>query len=211
MLNVSRLIEDQCAAMKLPLVAVTMAAVPCRDTPVILTLHWHGFMREKLADVPEAGTVAFRSVPSSAMQVNDRWDDLEELDRAALEAAWSFGAWDVARSERRACIRPGAASRDFLECRQAFSAFPFGVDGSEVAMADAPDHEDLLSLAQVRGYLMWLFRPVSNGIWKDVADDATLDAEGRRLSPCPVAPVAPRLERDTKTVYRLGAAAAIVT
>jgi len=211
MLNVSRLIEDQCDAMKLPLVAVTMAAVPCRDTPVILTLHWHGFMREKLADLPEAGAVAFRSVPSSAMQVNDRWDDLEELDRAALEAAWAFGAWDVARSERRACIRPGADSREFLECRQAFSAFPFGLDGSEVAMADAPDHEELLSLAQVRGYLMWLFRPVSNGIWKDVADDATLDAAGKRLSPCPVAPVAPRLERDAKTVYRLGAAAAILT
>jgi hypothetical protein len=210
MLNVSRLIEDQCGAMKLPLVAVTMAAVPCTDTPVILTLHWHGFMREHPADLSEAGTVAFRSVPSSAMQVNDRWGDLKDLDRAALEAAWSFGAWDVARSERRACARPGARSREFLECRQAFSAFPFGVDGGEVAMADAPDHEALFSLAQVRGYLMWLFRPVSHGIWKDVADDRTLDALGKRPLPCPVVPVASKLERDVKTVYRLGTAGALM-
>jgi len=192
--------------MKLPLVAVTMAAVPCRDTPVILTLHWHGFMREYLADLPEASPVAFRSVPSSAVQMNERWDDIGELDRAALDAAWAFGAWDVARSERRACARPGAGSREFLECRQAFSAFPFGVDGSEVALTDAPDHEELLSLAQVRGYLMWLFRPVCNGIWKDVAEDASLAADGTRALPCPVSPVLPTLECDAKTVYRLGIA-----
>lgn len=208
MLNVSRLIEAQCDAVKLPLVAVTIAAVPCRDTPVILTLHWHGFMRQKLADLPEANAVAFRSVPSSAVQLNDRWDDLVELDRAALEAAWTFGAWDVARSERRGCVRPGAEAREFNECRQAFSAFPFGVEGSEVVIADAPDQDELLALAQVRGYLMWLFRPVCKGIWKEVAvaDDTTLNADGMRVLPCPVVPVEPKLERDTKTVYRLGAA-----
>lgn len=209
MLNVSRLIEDQCEMVKLPLVAVTMAAVPCRDTPVILTLHWHGFLREFLADLPEASPVAFRSVPSSAVQMNERWDDIGELDRAALDAAWAFGAWDVARSERRACVRPGAGSREFLECRQAFSAFPFGVDGSEVALADAPDHEELLSLAQVRGYLMWLFRPVCNGIWKDVAEDASLAADGTRVLPCPVSPVLSTLECDAKTVYRLGTTALV--
>jgi len=206
MLNMSRLIEAQCDAVKLPLVAVTIAAVPCRDTPVILTLHWHGFVRERLADLPEANPVAFRSVPSSAVQLNERWDDLVDLDRAALEAAWTFGAWDVARSERRGCVRPGAEARDFHECRQAFSAFPYGGDGNEVVVVDAPDQDELLALAQVRGYLMWLFRPVCNGLWKAVADDTSLNAEGMREPPCPVAPVLPRLLGDAKTVYRLGTA-----
>ena len=35
-------IEDQMAATGLPLFSVTLAAVPCPDTPLILTLHWHG-------------------------------------------------------------------------------------------------------------------------------------------------------------------------
>ena len=43
-------IEAQIAASPLPLFAVTVAAVPCLDTPVILTLHWHGFLRERLVD-----------------------------------------------------------------------------------------------------------------------------------------------------------------
>ncbi len=45
-------IQDQAGSTGLPLVAVTLAAVPCPDTPVILTLHWHGFMRTRLADIP---------------------------------------------------------------------------------------------------------------------------------------------------------------
>ena len=38
-------IEGQIAATGLPLVGVTLAAVPCPDTPIILTLHWHGFIK----------------------------------------------------------------------------------------------------------------------------------------------------------------------
>ena len=49
-------IQDQVAATNLPLVGITLAAVPCPDTPVILTLHWHGFIKEKLADIEEAET-----------------------------------------------------------------------------------------------------------------------------------------------------------
>ena len=41
-------------------------------------------------------------------------------------------------------------------------------------MSDAPDTDDLVELAAARGYLMWAFRPVRGGIWKDYADDATL-------------------------------------
>jgi hypothetical protein len=33
---------------------VTVAAVPYSNTPVVLTLHWHGFVELKLADVTDA-------------------------------------------------------------------------------------------------------------------------------------------------------------
>ncbi|MBL8528437.1 MAG: hypothetical protein JNL68_12190, partial [Burkholderiales bacterium] len=115
-------IESQIAASKLPLFAVTVAAVPCPDTPVILTLHWHGFLRERLADLEEAQAVTYVPIPSSALQVNDRWTDLLDLDRAAMEAGWELGAWDVARAERPSCARPGADSSEAIDCLKAFGA-----------------------------------------------------------------------------------------
>jgi ATP-dependent protease HslVU (ClpYQ) peptidase subunit len=36
-------IETQLISNRLPLVAITVAAVPYANTPVVLTLHWHGF------------------------------------------------------------------------------------------------------------------------------------------------------------------------
>jgi hypothetical protein len=199
-LNVSQLIDEQCEAVRRPLVAVTMAAVPCRDTPVILTLHWHGFVCERLADAPEAATVAWRPVPSSAIQLNLRWNEVADLDHAALDAAWIGGAWDMARSERRSCLRPGAPASEAHECRQAFSALPRSLEG-----------DDLVSLAQVRGYLTWLFRPVAQGIWKPVADDVTLAPDGRREPPCPVIdPLPPPSGGDRRTVCRLGKAGSIL-
>src|SRR4026207_573723 len=119
-------IEDQVASTGLPLFAITLAAVPCPDTPVILTLHWHGFIKEKLAPVEEAGAVSYTSVPSSALQLNDRWQDLEAVDSEGVEAAWALGAWDVARAEGRGCMGPGADTTEAFECLQAFGAFPFG-------------------------------------------------------------------------------------
>ena len=84
-----------------------------------------------------------------------------------------------------------------------------GVDGNQVVVADAPDADDLLNVAARRGYLMWLFRPVHGGIWKDVADDATLLPDGTRQPPCPVQPV-PTAGRGTrKTVYRFGVSARV--
>lgn len=197
-------IEDQIAATGLPLVGITLAAVPCPDTPVILTLHWHGFIRERLAEVEQAETVSFTPLPSSALQLNDRWRDLVAVDRAAMEAAWELGAWDVTRAERRSCARSGAPSTEALECLQAFGAFPFGINGNQVVVADAPDADELLQLAASRGYLMWLFRPVSGGIWAEVADDATLGSGGRRPAPCPHHPIPPRCDANRKTVYRFG-------
>ncbi len=197
-------IEQQMSATKLPLVAITFAAVPCPDTPVILTLHWHGFISEKIADVEGANPVRFTSVPSSALQLNEHWDDVEVLDRATLDAAWALGAWDVARAERPSCMRPGAQSREAVECLQAFGGFPFGAGTDQVVVSDAPDADELISVAAKRGYLMWMFRPVHGGIWKDLADDASLKPDGKREPPCPFEPVPPVGKGTRKTVYRLG-------
>jgi len=199
-------IEDQISATGLPLVGVTVAAVPCPDTPVILTLHWHGFIKEKLVESDRAEAVSYTPVPSSALQLNDRWHDLLAVDCAAMEAAWELGAWDIARAERRGCLRPGAPAAEALECLQAFGSFPVGVNGNPVAVVDAPDAEELLQLAAARGYLVWQFRPVSGGIWAEVAEDATLDSEGRRPPPCPHRPIPPRCSGSRRTVYRFGMA-----
>ncbi|HEY5931077.1 MAG TPA: diguanylate cyclase [Burkholderiales bacterium] len=199
-MNFLEAISDQIEANPLPLMAITVAAVPCPDTPVILTLHWHGFIEEKLIDLEEASTVAFTPIPSSALQVNHRWKDLAVLDRAAMEAGWELGAWDVARAERVGCVRSGES----IECLRAFGAFPFGLNGQQLVVSDAPDAEDLVNLAARKGYLMWMFRPVHGGIWADYADDATLRADGTRSPPCPVDPIPPAGIGQARTVYRFG-------
>jgi len=197
-------IEDQIAATKLPLVSITLAAVPCPDTPIILTLHWHGFIKQKLAEVEGAQTVAYTPVPSSALQVNERWNDLAKVDQATLDAAWQLGAWDVQRAEQPGCMRPGARDNEPLECLQAFGAYPYGVNGQQLVVSDAPDSDELINLAARRGYLLWMFRPVSGGIWGEVAEDATLSPEGRRAGPCPLHPIPPACAGKRKTVYRFG-------
>ncbi|SRR5581483_1134125 len=204
-------IAEQITATHRPLVAITVAAVPCPDTPVILTLHWHGFIEEKILGVEEAETVQYTPVPSSALQVNQRWGDFASIDRAAMEAGWELGAWDLARAERPACARPGAASREALECLQAFGAFPYGVHGRQVVVTDAPDADELLDLASRRGYLMWMFRPVHGGIWAEVADDATLRPDGTRTPPCPLDPIPPVGRGTRKTIYRFGVSAGPMT
>lgn len=203
-MNLLETITEHIAAKPLPLVAITVAAVPCPDTPVILTLHWHGFVEEKLVEIEEAATVAYTPIPSSALQVNHRWNDVAMLDRAAMEAGWELGAWDVARAERPGCTRPGAQSREALECLQAFGSFPYGLNDFPAVVIQAPDVGDLINLAARRGYLMWMFRPVHRGIWAEFADDATLCADGTRTPPCPVESVPPVGRGAAKTVYRFG-------
>jgi hypothetical protein len=197
-------IEDQISATGLPLFGITLAAVPCPDTPVILTLHWHAFIKERPAAAEEREPLSFTPVPSSALQLNDRWEDLVSVDRAAMEAAWELGAWDVARAERPACLRPGAPSGEALECLQAFGALPFGVNGNQAVVNEAPDADELMQLAAARGYLLWAFRPVSGGIWADYAEDATLTSTGRRAPTCPLTPIPPSCDRKRQTVYRFG-------
>jgi len=203
-MNLLETITEHISAQPLPLVAITVAAVPCPDTPVILTLHWHGFVEEKIVELEEAESVAYTPIPSSALQVNDRWSDLAMLDRATMEAGWELGAWDVSRAERPGCTRPGAESREALECLQAFGSFPFGLNDIQAVVTEAPDVADLISLAARQGYLMWMFRPVHRGIWAEFADDATLCADGTRTPPCPIEPVPPVGRGPARTVYRFG-------
>lgn len=200
-------IEQQISATGLPLVAITMAAVPCPDTPLILTLHWHGFHTEKIVQTAVATPVRYTAIPSSALQLNERWREVEALDRSVLEAAWELGAWDVARAERSACMRPGAPAKEAVECLQAFGGFPFGVSEDQHVVAEAPDADELISVAARRGYLMWMFRPIHGGIWKEVADDPTLLPDGKREPPCPLDAIATDTAQTRgarKTVYRLG-------
>lgn len=191
-------------AVNLPLYAITLTAVPCPDTPVLLMLHWHGFRHELIVDAPEARPVAFRPIPTSALQLNKRWRAVETIDLAAMEAAWELGAWDVARSQRRSCMRPGADTSEALECLQAFGNYPESMGGSDLVISEAPDSDELLKLGANVGYVTWQFRPVRGGIWAEVADDVTLNPDGTRPPPCPLLPRPPRSDKTVKTVYRFG-------
>lgn len=195
-------IAAQMAAVALPLYAVSLTAVPRADTPVLLFLHWHGFRRA-------GARSSLRPVPGSALQLNERWQALEEIDRAMLEAGWRLGAWDVEREEHRACNHVGASSREALECLQAFGEHTDRRAAEALLLAEAPDREALLKAGAEKGYVRWQFRPVRGGLWAGTPGDETLCADGSRLPPCPVAPRPPaanaRVERPVRrTVYRLG-------
>src|SRR5258708_11713691 len=107
-------IETQLMSNRLPLVAITVAAVPYANTPVVLTLHWHGFVETRLADVTDANIVAYQAVPSSALQVNERWDRFTELENSVLDVAWELGSWDLARAEALPVVRPRAPAQETL-------------------------------------------------------------------------------------------------
>lgn len=203
-MDVLEQIKDQMQAVNLPLYAVTLTAVPRPDTPVLLMLHWHAFRRDFLFDMPEARPVAYRPVPSSALQLNERWQALETIDLAAMEAGWELGAWDVARYQRRSCMRPGADTSEALECLQAFGTLPDSMGGRELVVSEAPDADELVKLAANVGYLTWQFRPVLGGIWAEVTDDVTLNPDGSRRAPCPLLPEPPAGRATSKTVYRFG-------
>src|SRR4030095_10299024 len=113
-MNLLDCIETQLIANRLPLVGITIAAVPYANTPVVLTLHWHGFVETRLADVTDANVVAYQPGPSSALQLNERWDGLGELEHDVLESAWELGSWDLARIEAPPFVRPGASGQESL-------------------------------------------------------------------------------------------------
>jgi hypothetical protein len=196
-------ITGQITGNRLPLVGVTVAAVPCPDTPIILTLHWHGFRRQPGTHEDSLDATGL-PVPSSALQVNERWCDLSEVERAALEAGWELGAWDVVRAQRPPCLRPGACAAEAVDCLRAFGECPYPYKGTEVIVSEAPDREALIRLAAQHGYLHWQFRPVHGGIWDEVRDDATLNADGTRTPHCPLEPAPSQGEGNHRTVYRFG-------
>jgi hypothetical protein len=202
------LIETQQVSNRLPLIAVGLAAVPYANTPIVLSLHWHGFIEHTLAPIPEAKPVRYDSVPSSVLQVNQRWDQIEELDNAALEVAWELGAWDLSRTEARPFARAGGEMQESLECMTVFGQPVAAVDGQSAVVAEVPDAPTLVEAAARAGYIHWLFRPVHGGIWEDVTEDDTLEPGGYRNLPCPVLgkPVEnPRhLRAPRKTVYQFG-------
>ena len=209
-MDVLESIRGQIEAVRLPLYAVTLTAVPRADTPVLLMMHWHGFRREFLLEAPAAQPVAFRPVPASALQLNERWRELETVDLAAMEAGWELGAWDVARRQRPGCLRPGADAREALECFQAFGSYPESMGGADLVVAEAPDSDELLRLGAAVGYVTWQFRPVCGGIWADVADDVTLGPDGSRDPPCPLPPEPPADDAASNTIYRFGRAEKIL-
>jgi len=204
-------IETQLIANRLPLVGVSVAAVPYANTPFVLTLHWHGFVETRLADVTDANVVAYQPVPSSALQVNDRWDRFEELEHAVLDVAWELGSWDLARREALPFIRPGSSAQESLECMGAFGNLPITIEGQLPIVAEVPDSEELIDAAGRSGYVQWMFRPVRGGVWAEVADDATLETGGYRNPPCPhlAAPTKPGTSR--RVVYQFGRSDRLVT
>ena len=199
-------IETQLISNRLPLVAITVAAVPYANTPVVLTLHWHGFVETRLAAASEAGVVAYQPVPSSALQINDRWDGLDQLENEVLDVAWELGSWDLARMEAPPFVRPGATEQESLVCMGAFGSLPLAIDGQPPVVAEVPDADELIATASRDGYVHWLFRPVRGGVWAEVAEDSTLQEGGYRNPPCPymASPTRSRPRRPRKIVYQFG-------
>ena len=86
-------ITEQIAGNRLPLVAVTVAAVPCADTPFIVTMHWHGFVKERHVEVDQAESVTLAPVPSTSLQLNERWR-VFSMYLKAVGIQWS-PIWDA--------------------------------------------------------------------------------------------------------------------
>jgi hypothetical protein len=78
--------------------------VPFPNTQVLLMLHWHAFRHDFLFDATEARPATFHSVPASALQVNERWQQMGTIDLAAMEAAWDSAG--VSRGWRHFTISP---------------------------------------------------------------------------------------------------------
>jgi len=200
-------LHDHIDTMRVPLYAVTVTAVARINTPLVAILHWHGFARATPLALPGI-ELPPRPMPSAAIQIAAPWLTFDAVERALLDAAWRLGAWDLERFEARPCNGIGASAGEALACRQAFGDYASHGDADAAGrhlVDGAPDRGALMHLAAERGYLRWLFRPVKGGLWRTLDEpDDTLDDDGGRRPPCPVAPLPRRVDRRGRTVYRLG-------
>jgi len=208
-MNIFETISGQARAMGVPLYAVTATAAARVGTPVLLILHWHGFLRETALSLPGASPPP-RPVPGSALQLDGRWASFPDLEAALLDAAWRLGAWDVERVMRRPWWRLGAPAGEALACRRAFGDYPDAPAGEEPVLLEAPDRDEMMALAARKGYVRWLFRPRLGGLWGQLGEeDATLDRGDGRAPPCPVPPRG-FTRAPSRQVYRLGRAARLI-
>ena len=203
-MDVVKAITGQIEAVGEPLFAVSLTAVPCVNTPVLLMLHWHGFRSDPLPGDFSAAPPRRSPIPSSAMQLNERWPDFATLDQAMLDAAWQLGAWQLEREERRSCSVAGASEHEAMACRQAFGDDPFNPGEEHHLVAETPDRQEMMEAGARMGYLRWHFRPVWGGVWKGVAPDDSLSDDGGRTPPCPHGVKTLVGTRMSRTRYRLG-------
>ncbi len=205
-MNVLDLIEHQRIVMQKPIVAITLAAVPHANTPVVLALHWHGFVEVPL--IAGGQTILFEPVQSSVLQVNAPWDRCDDLDNALLEAAWELGAWSLERIQAAPPGRPGADQAEATAARNAFGLADVMAGIRSPYLTEAPDADDLVDAAARSGYVHWLFRPVLGGVWPATLDDVTLESGGYRNPSCPQVskPIIDVRDRRTarREVYALG-------
>jgi hypothetical protein len=201
-MDILHTVSAQMQGMKLPLFAVSLTAIPRANTPLLLMMHWHGFRKTIIPELPEIKPI-LQPVPGSALQINQDWRQSETIEEAVLDAAWQLGAWDVKREEHRACNTIGASIQEAEECKQAFGIYDQQAEFLPL-LAEVPDQEEMLHLGAKVGFVRWLFRPVNGGLWQDTADDDTLLDDGRRQPPCPIKPQALKGGKLSHTDYRLG-------
>jgi hypothetical protein len=204
MRSILEVIEDQLVANRLPLTGVTIAALPFPNTPAVVSLHWHAFVEN--AGTLDHAALLYQSVPSSALQINIRWDQFEDLEADVLEASWELGAWDLRRIEAPGCGRSRSPARAYTEMQTTFGVSPQAIDGERVFVADVPDGEGLMEAAARAGYVHWEFRPTWCGLWKDLAADVTLEKGGYRNPLCPLAARAYEPGDARTIVFQMGAA-----
>ena len=191
-------IEDQIASTQLPLVGITLAAVPCPDTPVILTLHWHGFIKEKLAEVEEAQTVSYTPIPSSALAVNDCWRLSPSILLRWKRRGRSVRGTSLAPSARAACA---CAKRRGARMPAGFRLFPTASRHSGRRLRRSRRRR---ASATRRPTRLSLKRGCSGrseaASGREHAADATLGPEGTRPAPCPHRPIPPVCDGKRQTV-----------
>jgi hypothetical protein len=201
------IIRQQVETLRRPLAAVVLSTLPRTSSPMLLLLHWHGFVVDEGRGAPPPDRRGHRPrapVPSSALQLNQAWTQLEDLDQQMLDAAWQLGAWHLVREERAGCNAVGASPRDAMACRQAFGDNPLDPGDQRHLVEEAPDRGELRDTAARLGYVSWTFRPVAGGLWLGAGQDDSLLPDGRRLLPCPVAPKRAVGTRVSLSRYQLG-------